>query len=764
MGRGRAALAGILIAAAAWAAYANSFSGPFVFDDILGIQRNPSIRRLWPLTGPLHPQTDTTLSGRPVASLSFAVSYHLGGQQVEGYHWLNLAIHILAGLALFGIVRRTLDRMGTIGGGGTGGPPVRVAARAEAEADGRAARPFLMALIAALWWTLHPLQTEAVTYLVQRVESLMGLFYLLTLYCFIRGLAGKGGWFVLAVLACLLGMGTKEVMISAPFLVFLYDRTFVAGSFREAWKRRWRVHLALLATTGWVIALAIGTNSRNGTSGFGVGVRAWDYYLTQFPAVARYLGLALWPRNLVFDYGTVWVTRPLSVLPAAALVAALAAGTIWALRYRPVLGFLGAWFFAILAPTSLIPGNRQTMAEHRMYLALAPVAVLGAWGLVRLSARLFSRGAGRANRAAAVAGLAVAGILGVLTARRNDVFRSNQALWEDTIAKLPANPYPHNNLGNVYMGENRTADALAQYREVVRLKPDYPEGHNNLGTALLKSGRKDEALAEFQEAKRLKPDYPDLENNIGVALLDSNLPQAIAEFREILRRDPDYAEAHFNLGNALGRAGHADQAVAQYREALRLGVDLPEVHNNLGIALAALGRVPEAEQEYVTALRMDPHYAEAYANLGNVLLKAGKALAAIHEYQSALRWRPAYADAHFNLANALALTGALADAEAEYRAALRLRPAYAAAHLNLGNVLMADGQIDAATGEFAETVRLQPDNGQAHNNLGAAYLRQGRLDEAQWQFAEALRLKPDYPAARANLSKAQARLRAETAH
>src|SRR5665213_1151879 len=136
MGRWAPALAGLVIAAAAWAAYANSFSAPFVFDDILGIERNPALRSLWPLTGPLRTTADTTLSGRPVASLSFALSYKASGLRVEGYHGMNLLIHVLAGLALLGILGRTFDKVGT------GGPPVRAAAESKADTDGGAGRPY----------------------------------------------------------------------------------------------------------------------------------------------------------------------------------------------------------------------------------------------------------------------------------------------------------------------------------------------------------------------------------------------------------------------------------------------------------------------------------------------------------------------------------------------------------------------------------------------------------------------------------------------
>lgn len=213
----------LLLVIAGILAYHNSLFTPFVFDDSVSITLNRTIRHLWPVWEALLPphRTGLPVEGRPVVNFTLAVNYALGGVTPWGYHALNLAIHILAGLTLFGIARRTLLRPAMSG-------------RFGAEATS-------LALAIALLWTVHPLQTEAVTYVVQRAESLMGLFYLLTMYCFIRGVESRwpGRWYALSVAACLLGMGSREVMVSAPLMVLFYDRTFVAGSFPEAWKRRW---------------------------------------------------------------------------------------------------------------------------------------------------------------------------------------------------------------------------------------------------------------------------------------------------------------------------------------------------------------------------------------------------------------------------------------------------------------------------------------------------------------------------------------------
>ena len=216
-------------------AYHNSFTGPFIFDDRLSIQENPTIRHLWPISQPLSPPHAgaATVGGRPVINLSLAINYALGGLDVRGYHALNLGVHILAGLTLFGVVRRTLLQ-----------PRLR-------ERFGAVANE--LALAVAVLWTVHPLQTESVTYIVQRAESIMGLFYLLTLYCFIRGAESPWPrvWYGLCLSACALGMASKQVMASVPLLVMLYDRAFVSRSFREAWRRRWPLYLALAST--WIL-------------------------------------------------------------------------------------------------------------------------------------------------------------------------------------------------------------------------------------------------------------------------------------------------------------------------------------------------------------------------------------------------------------------------------------------------------------------------------------------------------------------------------
>ena len=543
------------------AAYANSVSVPLLFDDETSIATNESVRHwvaaLWPPTG-------TTVSGRPLLNLSLALNYSISGTAVWSYHAVNVAIHVLAGLTLFGVVRRTLAP--------------RSCARTAS----------LTAFSVALLWTVHPLQTESVTYIIQRAESLMGLLYLLTLYCFIRGAerepafarrsalqASEGGedkmgarraWFALSVLACLLGMATKEVMVSAPLIVLLYDRTFFTCSFRKALRRRWGVYVGLGATWGALLLLVLSTHGRGGTAGFASRISPVSYAITQFPAVVHYLRLCVWPHPLIFSYGATLAPGLGQIVPSVLVVALLLAASAWALIHRPAVGFLGISFFAILAPTSsIVPIATETMAEQRMYLPLISVVVLVVIGIHRWLGR----------GALPCCLLLAAALLGT-TWQRNKDYSDLLKLWGDTVAGVPHNFYAHYNYGSE-LGKipGRSKDSIAQFEEALRLDPDSVEARFYLAC--------------------------ELQNEPG------RLSDAIAQYEEALRLDPDYYQAHTNLGNVMAAQGRAPEAIAHYESALRLRPDMAEIHFNLAVVLLGTpGGTREAVEHLKAALQLQP--------------------------------------------------------------------------------------------------------------------------------------------------------------
>jgi len=586
-------LAAALILLAGAIAYSNSFSGPLVFDDIEAIALNPTIRHLWPIGGALHPPADgSPVEGRPIANLSFAVDYAISGLDVRSYHATNLIIHLLAALALFGIVRRTAGRL-----------------KPEARGSGSSATsgrpdPLFVAFAVGLLWTVHPLQTESVTYISQRAESLMGLFYLLTLYCFMRGAEGTtregggGAWFGCAAFACLLGMGTKEVMVSAPLVVLLYDRTFLAGTFAEAWRRRWRAHLALEATWLPLAWLVLGSGAtRAGTAGLGTSLSPWVYALTQCRAVAHYLFLAVWPRPLILDYGWEVAGGFADVWPQAVLLVLLAAFTGVALWRRSAFGFLGACFFAILAPSSsVVPVASETIAEHRMYLPLAAFIAAAAWVLMKLPGR---------GRALFLVLAALAAGLGWATHSRNGIYATDVGLWTDTVRNRPGNPRARYLLGLALEVAGRNAEAARAYEDAVRADSNYFLAHFRLGNELAGGGDVDGGVAHYRETIRLNPAFPDAHYNLAVVLVNSRrIPEALPEFEAAVRLAPGRWEIHYNFASVLMTAGRIPEAIGELKETERLNPGNPDVHRNLGLLLRASGREAEAAEELARAARL----------------------------------------------------------------------------------------------------------------------------------------------------------------
>jgi len=683
----------LLISLAALAAYHNSFSGPFVFDDIPGIVDNPSITQLWPITRPLNPSlTAAGAAGRPLVNLSLALNYALGGLKVTGYHIVNLLLHISVALVLFSVVLRTLQL-----------PSLRTRFAGKA-------RP--LALATTVLWTVHPLLTESVTSVIQRGELIVGFFYLVTFYSVIRsfGSSRRVLWYGCAIAACLLGMASKEVMATAPIMVLLYDRAFVSGSFRASLKQRRSLYLGLAAT--WVVVglLVLSNNQRNGTVGFGLGVAWWAYALTQCEAIIRYLFLALWPQTLVFDYGAHVVKNFTTVWPQASVLLVLLGATVYATVRQPKLGFAGCWFFGILAPSSsVIPLATQTMAEHRMYLPLLAVVGLAVFAL-----------ASRMPKHAGTAVVAlVAGLLGWGTVRRNDVYKTVVGLASDTVSKRPDNARAHNDLGFALAALGKMPEALQNYDRALQLKPGLSVANYNKACILLKMGQVSAAIEHFDQA---------------------------------LRASPSYAKAFKGKGDAMVQMGRASAAIPLYEEALKLRPHDAGALRGLGIALLAEGKFAEAIRSLNAALAVDSEDGEAHDALGHAFWETGQVEMAVSHFAAAARLQPDSVPAHYSYARALARAGKTADAIDEYRKVVSQKPDDGQAYYNLGNAYAQSGELLQAVAAYEAALKFRPAYPEALNNCGSILRRLGRIAEAREHYRLALQYRPDYPQAQRNLA------------
>jgi tetratricopeptide (TPR) repeat protein len=435
----------------------------------------------------------------------------------------------------------------------------------------------------------------------------MGLFYAATLYFAIRAWEGPraGLWSAAAVATCALGMGTKEVMMSAPIMVALYDFVFMAGEaggLAGVWKRRWRLYAGLAAT--WVLlALFVATTTRSASVGFFLkGWTPWLYLQTQAAVIVHYLRLVFLPWPMVLDYEWPAATSVVDVLPQGVFLAALFALTAWGLVRRWPAAWLGALFFLVLAPSSsVLPIVTEVAAEHRMYLPLAAVIALAVTGAYVAGRKVLAKTGGSGAHVlraagAAVAALAVAGCV-YLTRERNLDYHSSERIWAATVAARPENSRALANLGVTLVELGRPAEAEPYLRRAVAVRPDFPEAQSGLGVALCMQGRLEEGVTHLERAVALEPDYRDAWRNLGEAsgALGRRGPAAQA-FRAALKSAPRDPVLLKRLAWILATAPEDD--VRNGAEALTTARLAVEVTGGDAVALDALAAAQAENNQF----------------------------------------------------------------------------------------------------------------------------------------------------------------------
>jgi len=502
-------------------------------------------------------------SRRPLLYLSVAFNYALGGLNTFGYHLFNLVVHILAGLALFALVRRTWL--------------VERGKDAWREATG-------IGLAIATVWLVHPLQTQCVTYIIQRAEALMGLFFLLCLLASVRFfISAKKGWVLVAGLCALCSGLSKEVAVVLPVVVLWYDRTFFSRNVRDAIKRHGILYLVLSAVSGIMLYLFLTVKSEIiPTAGFALkSITPWQYAATQPGVVLYYLRLALVPWPLVFDYEWLPASTPFDIILPLVILWGIISLAISACRRAPGLGFLVLSFFVVLLPSSSIIPLKDLAFEHRMYLSLAFLVtflVVVVWeGLKRYVPDSKNR-----LRVAGVVWLAVVSILGALTVARNRDYRSEQGMWQDVLAKRPLNSRAYNNYGRSLADEGKLDEAMKYYRRAIELSPRYADAYLNLGGALTEKGQIVEAAKMTEEAIRLNPLDGVAFNNYGAILMNhEQFKDAVPYFEQALDLNFRQAGVYHNLGMAFAKTGEPYKAIENIEAALRLNPNLEEAKKHL---------------------------------------------------------------------------------------------------------------------------------------------------------------------------------------
>jgi tetratricopeptide (TPR) repeat protein len=446
-----------------------------------------------------------------------------------------------------------------------------------------------------------------VTYIYQRFESLMGLFFLLTLYCFVRSLDAPHPrrWLAASVAACLMGAGCKETIAMAPLVVLWYDRAVVASSWREIAARRKGYYAALFAVDVLVGLMIVGNVGKYQATGFlsGARVTRWQYLFSQPGVILHYLWLALWPEGLCLDYAWPVASDASAVAPPLVVLLLLGAVTLWAVWRWPAIGFLGGWFILCLAPTSSLVPIVDLAVEHRMYLPLAALAVLAAVGVYELLRALSTNAvAARVPGWRFVAAIgALAGALAVATVLRNRDYGSECAIWQDVVDKAPHNSKAHINLGIGLERNGKLEEAVAQFAQALQLDPQSARAHCNLANTLAEQHQFEAALRHYAAAIDIEPSYSKAYQNAAATLYElRRFDQAIALLERAKEVSPDDPDIYNSLGLCWAREGRMPQAIECFRQALKLAPGHAEVQRNLEAALRFDGASGDKQRSVAT--------------------------------------------------------------------------------------------------------------------------------------------------------------------
>jgi tetratricopeptide (TPR) repeat protein len=672
-----------LIVAVTVLAYWPALPGKLLWDDQAHVA-NPDLR---PVSGLVRIWTDigATQQYYPVLHSAFWLEHRLWGDNVVGYHLVNVLLHACSAFLVLAIMRRL-------------------------------ALPG--AWLAALIFALHPVEVESVAWISEQKNTLSGVFCLSAVFLYLdfdqtrrrsRYVAALG-LFALAVLA-----KTVTGTLPAALLVVL-------------WWKRGRISFSrdVLPLVPWfVLGVSAGVVTAWVERNF-IGAQGPDFALTIMQrgllagrAACFYFEKLLWPRDLIFIYPR-WKLDPGDwtqyVYPLVVVSVLVALVVLARTRRGPLAGCLV--FLGTLVPAlgfvNVYPFLYSFVADHFQYLAGLGIIIPASVALVEV----FARQPLVARRWAPVAGAGLAALLAVLTWRQSATYRDSITLYRETLARNPDCWMAHNNLALASVKSPADApEALRHYEEALRLKPDFAEAHVNLGNLLaLLPGRASEARAHFEAALRIQPELSGAHFGLGNLLADlpGHAAEALAHYEIAVRLDPHRVEILAALADALARTpGRQPEAVERYEQALQLRPGSAQLHNNLGRELAAIpGRLPDAVSQFQAALICDPTLAAAQVNLGAAFVRMpGRLDDAIAQFQSALKLQPDLAALHFDLANALAKKpGHPQEAIDEYEVALRLDPSLSEAHYNLGNLyLRMPGGFDRAVSQYEAALKLRPD-------------------------------------------------------
>lgn len=690
----------VCIALATLIIYSNIYSVPFSFDSKKFISGLETIRDV-----SNYCSIETLIQKRNLVFFTFALNYKFGKLNVFGFHLVNVLIHVVNGILVYFIALLLFKWLSRFSGH----------------------KQSLLALFSALIFVCHPLQTQAVTYTIQRFTSLAALFFMLAVFLYLlarnsmqntpeSNYSGQFSWKTICLLTLALFSGflapiNKLNAASLPGVIVLLEYLCFSRTWKS-WKRKIPVFAVFGIMWLFIVLLTAGFvqgNARSDSllenvsnlSGHTKLVSRWEYLCTQFTVIVIYIRLLFVPINQNLDYLYRFKTGFFDGYTPLAFVflVIIAVIGILARKRHPVLTFAVGWFFITLSVESSIIPIYDALVEHRLYLPMAGFAIL----IPYLAAKLFTSPEspkapggirpGTGLNILLIAGMVYIAVLGTATYHRNIIWQDRFTLWSDIVAKAPHNGRGHYNVGLEYSARGQTDRALECYKMATKMSPSLHQPYYNLANLLAERGELREAIKHYRTAVKKNPHYDMAYNNLGVAYSKSGMvEEAISAFQKAIEINNRYPDAYNNLGNAYTLAGKLPEAVKAYREAVSSKPDYASAFNNLGNAYRSLNKYDEAAAAFERALQLDFDYhdlkrADIFNSLGLVYYDLKRVDSAIDAFKQAI-----------NLDTGLVKT-----------------------YYNLGVALFGQGKNDEARDWYEKALKLKPDYGDVHNNLAIIY-------------------------------------------
>jgi protein O-mannosyl-transferase len=703
--------------------YSNTFQSPFVFDDLHNIKNNPHIR-LDELTGEkIGNIFKGTSANRPFPMISFALNYYFDGNQVCGYHLVNIIIHIINGILLFYFLFSLIKLH-----------------QSDKENSSFSA-VYWTAFIATLIWFTHPTHTQSVTYIVQRMNSLAALFSMISILAYLkaRGINpislcpveadSDKGWvdsksirnisIAVSFLAGALAMLSKQNAVTLPFFIVLIEWYFFQDLRKDFLKRLlpWVPLLFLPGFILFVITMGGIESLINGIAGFQGSGLPFEQWLTEFRVIIHYISLLFYPNptrlNLDYDFPfSTSLLNPATALPSVLAVLLLIVLVIVTSRKQRLFSFCLLWFLGNLAIEAVYFRELDVIFEHRLYIPSM---------LFFLPFVVFAFRRVKNYKVVIVVAVVITSTLSIWTWQRNEVWKSDYFLWKDNLKKSPNKARVNDNFGLSLVRKGLNEEAVIYFKKAITIDPVYLEAHFNLGNSLVNL----EQLHRAEEA-----------------------------FREALIIDPDYIDARLNLANLLIRLNRNKEALREYELMLEQVPGFVVAHNNIGNVLWKVGKPEEAQKHLELALKIDPNYVDANMNLGRVLAGQNKPAEAAEYFGRVLILDSTHQAAMYQLGNAFFKLGKNIEAIEQYQKLLNINPHHVMAHYRLGNRFLNSGNLDQALVHYQQVIEQEPSFYEVFNNMGVVLIRQNRIKEALKSFNQALALQPGFQGAMDNREKA----------